>query len=356
MYLKSLELCGVDRLVCNDIASLVKKIEEKGMGDLFSGKRILISGGAGFLGSWFIDLIFGLGAESITIIDNLSTGDVNNVNHLFNSGKVKLIKTSVEKFTPKKGYDYVIHMAARPNPDDYVNHPVETLKSSSTGTENLLETARLSDSIFLLTSTSEIYGNAQVIPTPETYWGYVNPVGPRSCYDEGKRYAEALTYAYLKQHGLDVRISRIFNTYGPRLDWRNPGYGRVIVKFIVQALENKPITVHGNGNQTRSFLYVSDNIYGHILLLENRKDLKGAIVNIGGEEEITILELAKLIRRLTKSNSDIIFLPARRDDPPRRRPDISKAKRLLGWTPNIKLEDGLLKTIEWVSLRLKKKR
>ena len=316
------------------------------------GKRFLVSGGAGFLGSWLVDALHMLGAEEIVIIDNLSTGSIDNVRHLLSSGRVKLIDRPVESMEPLRGFDYVIHMAARPSPDDYVRHPVETLLVSSRGTEVMLESARLSDAVFLLTSTSEVYGHAEVIPTPETYWGKVNPVGPRSCYDEGKRYAEALTVAYMRQYGLDVRISRIFNTYGPRLDWRNPGYGRVVVKFIAQALRGEPLTVHGDGGQTRSFLYVADNIDAHLRLLEPRGDLKGAIVNIGNDQEITILDLAEKILRLTGSDAGIVHVPPRPEDPPRRRPDITRAKRLLGWEPVTSLEEGLRETIEWIKARL----
>jgi len=320
--------------------------------DHVEGASFLISGGAGFLGSWLVDALNMLGAGRITVIDNLSTGSIENIRHLVEEGRVELLRIPVEKYEPDKGYDYVIHMAARPSPDDYVEHPIETLHASSIGTERMLEAARLNDAIFLLTSTSEVYGHAQVIPIPEDYWGYVNPVGVRSCYDEGKRYAEALTMAYMRKYGLNVRISRIFNTYGPRLDWENPGYGRVVVKFIVQALRGEPITVHGTGMQTRSFLYAPDNIEAHIRLLRPDPNLKGAIVNIGGSTEITILDLARRILELTGSESQIVHVEPRPDDPPRRRPDISRARRLLGWEPRTDLDDGLKSTIKWIKYRI----
>ena len=347
------ELKSSDPIVYRGVSLIMERLARDGVDlDVFRGRRVLVSGGAGFLGSWLVDTLYAMGAEEIVIIDNLSTGSVRNIEHLLGTGRVRLVEQAVETMTPLRGFDYVLHLAARPSPDDYMEHPVETLRVSSTGTEVMLESARLSDAVFLYTSTSEVYGHAEVIPTPETYWGKVNPVGPRSCYDEGKRYAEALTMAYMRQYGLDVRISRIFNTYGPRLDWRNPGYGRVVVKFIVQALRGEPITVHGSGEQTRSFLYAADNIEAHVRLLEPRRDLRGAIVNIGGEEEVTIKQLAETIKRLTGSRSEIVHVEPRPEDPPRRRPDITRAKQLLGWSPWTSLEQGLRETIEWIRQRI----
>jgi len=351
--LDSTPLCKIDPIICSGLAIVIDRLQEAGLGDVFRGKRFLVSGGAGFLGSWLVDALYMLGAEKITVVDNLSTGSLDNIKHLLDTGRVELVDRPVEALSPLRGYDYVLHLAARPSPDDYMGHPVETLRASSLGTEVMLESARLSDAVFLLTSTSEVYGRAEVIPTPETYWGSVNPVGPRSCYDEGKRYAEALTMAYMRQYGLDVRISRIFNTYGPRLDWRSPGYGRVVVKFIAQALRGEPITVHGTGRQTRSFLYVADNIEAHLRLLAPRGELRGAIVNIGSSEEITILELAKLILEMTGSPSRIVHLPPRPDDPPRRKPDITKAKQLLGWKPYTPLRQGIEKIVEWITEKFK---
>lgn len=334
-----------DPVVYADVASITTMLKEQGLADFVAGRRVIISGGAGFLGSWLVDVLYTLGAEHITIVDNLATGRIDNISHLLGTGRVELIKLPVEKLEPLKEYDFVIHMAARPSPEDYAAHPVETLLASSRGTEVMLETARLSDAVFLLTSTSEVYGDAEVVPTPEIYWGKVNPIGPRSCYDEGKRYAEALTVAYARQYGVDVRIARIFNTYGPRLD---PGarYARVVPRFIMQALRNEPITIFGDGKQTRSFCYVSDMTIGLLKLLLCGK-CRGEVVNLGNDEEVTILELANLIKEIVGSRSEIVFLPPREDDPRRRRPDISKARRLLNWQPTTPLRIGLQKTVEW---------
>jgi UDP-glucuronate decarboxylase len=314
---------------------------------IFEGSNILLFGGAGFLGSWLAEALLHLGAN-LTIIDNLSTGSLKNLEVLLKSKNIKFVKNDIKTFNSEsERFDYVINMAARPAPEDYAVHPIETLLTSAEGSHNALEIARRHDAVYIFTSTSEVYGNAQVVPTPEDYWGYVNPIGPRSCYDEGKRFAEALAMAYYRELGLDVRISRIFNTYGPRLDISMPSYGRVITKFITQALRGEPITVHGNGRQTRSFLYVADNIEAHLLLMA-KKEAKGEVVNIGSDEEIEIIKLAELIKELTQSASPIVFLPPRPDDPLRRCPDISKAKRLLGWEPRTPLREGLQKTIEWL--------
>ncbi len=343
-------LMKVDRVVGEDINKLIGVLYEK-IGDFFKGKTILISGVAGFLGSWFADVLCAMDAMVVGI-DNLSTGSCDNIKHLINTPNFKFVKGDVTKYEwDGTKYDIILHLAARPSPDDYMKHPVETLLVSSEGTYRMLEIARKCDAIFLYTSTSEVYGDAKVIPTPESYWGYVNPIGLRSCYDEGKRFAEALCMAYLREYGLDVRITRIFNTYGPRLDWTMPGYGRVIVKFIIQALKGEPITVYGDGKQTRSFCYVTDNVEAHMLLLAN-PGAKGEVVNIGNDEEVTILELAKLIKELTGSRSEIVFKPPRPDDPRRRKPDISKAKKLLNWEPKVSLRDGLLRTIEWIKFKM----
>jgi UDP-glucuronate decarboxylase len=217
--------------------------------------------------------------------------------------------------------------------------------SNSLGTLNVLEASRKHESTILYTSTSEVYGDADVIPTPETYWGKVNPVGVRSCYDESKRFSEALCTAYHRQYGLDIKIVRIFNVYGPRLD-PNASYARVVSRFIIQALKNEPITIHGNGTQTRSFCYISDTVNALIRMLPSKR-LKGEVVNIGSPNEITILDLAKMVKKLTESKSPFVFLPPRPDDPKRRCPEISKAKQLLGWMPKISLKDGLRRTIKW---------
>lgn len=332
-----------DPIIAKDVEELIG-LKEKVP---FEGKKVLITGVAGFLGSWMADALYALGAEIIGI-DNLSTSSLENIEHLLNLPHFKLLKNDLINYEWNGAkYDFILHLAARPSPDDYIKYPIETLLISSMGTHNVLEIARKCDAILLYTSTSEVYGDPKAIPTPESYWGYVNPIGPRSCYDEGKRFAEALCMAYLRQYGVDVRISRIFNTYGPRLDWSMLGYGRVVVRFILAALNNKPITIYGDGLQTRSFCYVSDCIEAQLLLASSPK-AKGEVVNVGSDHEITILELAKLIKELTGSKSEITFEPPRPDDPKRRRPDIRKAKELLNWSPRTKLEDGLPKTIDWI--------
>ena len=310
---------------------MVKLIEN------LSGKRILISGGAGFLGSHLIEKLKGC---EITVIDDFSTTAVN-----YLPRNVKIIKEGVERFTTNEKFDIIIHMAARPSPDDYMEHPVETMLSNSIGTYNMLEIARKSDALFMYTSTSEVYGDSEIIPTPETYWGKVNPIGPRSCYDESKRFSEALCMSYYREYGLDVRIQRIFNTYGPRLR-HDSSYGRVISRFIYQALKGEDLTIHGDGMQTRAFLYVDDWIDATLRML-TLKNLAGEVINIGSDKEITILELANKIINLTRSTSKIKFLPSRPDDPKRRAADISKARKLLNWEPKTSLDEGLEKTIKW---------
>ncbi len=297
--------------------------------------KYLISGGAGFLGSHLIESLNG----EITVIDDLST-----VKYLELPKNVRLIKQRIEDFVTNEKFDYVIHLAARPSPEDYIQHPVETALSNSLGTLSALEIARKSDSIFLYTSSSEIYGHAEIVPTPENYWGKVNPNGIRSCYDESKRFSEALIMSYYREYDLDVRIQRPFNVYGPRL--REDGsYGRVVSRFIYQALKGEDLTIFGDGNQTRAFLYVDDWVEGTLKMLG--KGLKGEIFNIGSDKEVKIIDLAKTIILITESSSRIKFLPPRQDDPPRRAADITKVKEKLGWEPRIPLEEGLRKTIEW---------
>lgn len=316
--------------------------------DFFKGKKFLVTGGAGFIGSWICDALVKMNAN-VTCLDNLSSGKNENIEHLFKNEKFKFINEDVTKFEEEKEkYDYIIHLASRAAPEEYQKYPIETLLANSLGSLRMLELARKNDSIILFTSTSEIYGDAKIIPTPEEYWGNVNPVGPRSCYDEAKRFSEALFIAYQKQYGLDTRILRIFNTYGPRI--RADGfYARVIPKFIMQALNNEDITVYGDGSQTRSFCYISDTIEA-ILLTIYKNEAKNEIINIGNPKEISILDLAKKIKLLTKSNSKIIFKPLPQDDPRRRCPEINKAKKILNWFPRIELENGLIKTIKWFKI------
>lgn len=305
--------------------------------------RILVTGGSGFIGSWLCETLVALGAE-VTCLDNLSSGKLENIKHLTNYENFRFVKADIAYFEPK-GFDCIIHAASLPSPEDYIRRPVEAMLPNSVGLLNCLEACRKEDSRILYTSTSEVYGDAEVIPTPEDYWGRVNPIGLRSCYDEAKRFGEALCMAYFREYDLDVRVARIFNCYGPRIDVESK-YARVIPRFIIQALRNEPITIHGDGKQTRSFTYITDTIDGLIKMIVT-ESVKGEVINIGSEDEISIIELAKLIIRLAASSSKIVFTQARPDDPRRRRPDITKARKLLAWEPKIKLEDGLKYTIEW---------
>jgi UDP-glucuronate decarboxylase len=275
-----------------------------------------------------------------------------NIDHLVGKPKFEFANADVCAFKAKGEFDYILHMASHASPEEYQKHPIETLRTNSLGSANMAELARKLDATILLASTSEIYGDAEVVPTPETYWGNVNPIGPRSCYDEGKRFAEALFMAYHKQYGLDVKIARIFNSFGPRL--REDGlYGRAVSRFIMQALKNKPITIYGDGTQTRSFCYISDTLTGLMLLTLNEK-AKGEVVNVGNPQETTILQLAKKIKELTKSKSSLTFHPLPKDDPKRRCPDTSKMEKLLRWKPKISLEHGLTKTIVWFQRKASK--
>jgi UDP-glucuronate decarboxylase len=307
-------------------------------------RNVLISGGAGFLGSWLSETLIEQGLK-IVCVDDLSTGLQDNISHLTHKTAFTFIHDKIERFQTKQTFDYVIHFSSRPSPDDYMAHPIDTLTATSQGTLNMLEIARKSDAPFFLASTSEVYGDAQVIPTPEEYWGFVNPVGVRSCYDEGKRFAESLTIAYQRQYDLDVRIMRIFNVYGPKM--RADGlYGRVISIFLSQAIQGKPITIHGDGLQTRSFTYVTDWLEATVSMLQ-RPEAKGEIINVGNDVETSIIELANLIIQLTNSKSEVKFRHSRPDDPRRRRPDITKAIKLLKWKPVTPLENGLQKMIKW---------
>jgi len=303
--------------------------------------KYLIFGGAGFLGSHLVESLEG----DITVVDNLSTAK-----YIELPPNVKLIKDKVETFKTTEKFDFVIHLAGRPSPEDYMQHPVETALSNSLGTYNALEIARKSDAVFFYASSSEVYGSAEIIPTPEDYWGKVNPIGPRSAYDESKRFSEALAMAYFREYGLDVRIQRPFNVYGPRL--RESGsHGRVVSRFIYQALKGEDITIIGDGSQTRAFLYVSDWVEATKRMLFT-PGLKGEVFNVGTDKEVKIIDLAKTIIRLTNSNSKIRFLPPRPDDPPRRTPDITKARKILRWEPKVDLEEGLKRTIEWFKARI----
>jgi UDP-glucuronate decarboxylase len=333
----------IDKIISEDL----KKIADAVRGDTFEGKNVLVTGGAGFIGSWICDVLVAKGAK-VTAIDNLSTGRRKNIDHLVKNPLFKFEASDVCTFVSKEKFEFIFHMAGHASPDEYQVHPIETLQTSATGSHVIAELARRNDATLLFASTSEVYGDAEVIPTPESYWGKVNPVGPRSCYDEGKRFAEALLVAYGKQHDLKVRMPRIFNTYGPRL--REDGlYGRAMSRFIMQALTNQPITVYGDGKQTRSFCYVTDTLIG-LLMLSASTEATGETVNVGNPQEVTIIDLAKKIKEIAKSKGTIEFHPLPKDDPKRRCPDIAKIEKLVGWKPNVSFEDGLKRTIAWFSL------
>jgi UDP-glucuronate decarboxylase len=329
----------IDDLIQEDIRRIINDLENR-----FKGKNVLITGGAGFIGSWLCDILVDSGAR-VTAVDDFSTGRISNIDHLAENPKFKLVKCDVCAYKSPHKIDYVFHMAGHASPDEYQAHPIETLQTSSFGTANIAEVARKSDATLLFASTSEVYGDAEVVPTPESYWGKVNPIGPRSCYDEGKRFAEALLAGYHRQYGLDVRLLRIFNSYGPRL--REDGlYGRAMSRFIAQALANEPITVYGDGKQTRSFCYITDTVTG-LMLSAAAPKAEGEVVNVGNGQEVTILELANKIRELTGCKSPVTFHPLPEDDPRRRCPDTSKLERMTGWKAKIPLEDGLSRTISW---------
>ena len=306
------------------------------------GMRVVVTGGAGFLGSHLCERLVADG-EQVVCLDDLSTGAAANVAHLVESRAFRLVRTDVTDFVHVPGpVDAVLHFASPASPVDYLRHPIATLKVGSIGTLHGLGLAKEKGARFLLASTSEAYGDPQVHPQPESYWGHVNPVGPRGVYDEAKRFAEAMTMAYRRTHGVDTAIVRIFNTYGPRM---RPDDGRAIPTFIRQALQGDPITVAGDGSQTRSVCYVDDLVEGILRLAAS--PLAGP-VNIGNPGELTVLELAERIRAELGSHSPIEFVPRPEDDPTVRRPDIGLARRELGWEPVVPLEDGLKPTIAWI--------
>lgn len=311
--------------------------------------RIVITGGAGFIGSHLCDYLIAKDHE-IICIDNLLTGKAENIVHLIGNSKFRFIKHNVSDYIYVDGnVDCVLHFASPASPFDYLEFPIQTLKVGSLGTLNSLGLAKTKKARFLLASTSEVYGDPQIHPQREDYWGHVNPVGPRGVYDEAKRFAEAMTMAYHRYHQIDTRIVRIFNTYGPRMRIKD---GRSLPNFMCQALSGEDMTVFGNGSQTRSFCYVSDLVEGiYRLLLSNEHEP----VNMGNPEEITILQLAQEMLALTGSKSKIVFKALPVDDPKVRQPDISKAKRILGWEPRVSREEGLLKTLTYFKNLLQKK-
>ena len=304
-------------------------------------KRILITGGAGFIGSHLADRFLAKG-HAVVAVDNLITGSMKNIRHLLKNKNFKWIRQDISKpFTVAGSLDALLHFASPASPPDYLKYPVETLLVGSAGTHHCLETARAKKAVFLMASTSEVYGDPQVSPQTEDYWGNVNPNGPRSVYDEAKRYAEAATMSYHREFRMNTKIIRIFNTYGPRM---RPEDGRVIPNFISQALQGRPLTVYGDGRQTRSYCYVNDLVEGI------EKTLASGLhepVNLGNPNEMTVLELAHVILRLTRSKSRIVYRSLPVDDPKLRCPDIMLAKKNLRWAPKVGLEEGLNKTIEY---------
>ncbi len=302
-------------------------------------KRILITGGAGFLGSHLCENFLSKGSEVIAV-DNLLTGRLTNIEHLLENPRFKFIKLDVTNYLHVAGkLDLVMHFASPASPEDYQRWPIPTLKVGALGTHKALGLAKEKKAVFALASTSEVYGDPLVSPQPETYWGNVNPIGPRGVYDEAKRFAEALTMAYHRSHGIPVRIVRIFNTYGPRMRQND---GRAVPNFVAQALHGRPITVYGDGSQTRSLTYVTDLVDGIDRLV--RSDINTP-VNIGNPRELSLLEIAETVKRLTKSKSRIVFKPLPVDDPKVRRPDITLARTKLHWEPKVPLEKGLPLTI-----------
>lgn len=307
--------------------------------------RILVTGGAGFLGSHLCDRFLAEG-HTVVAMDNFITGSPDNIAHLMGNERFTFIKHNVYNYIYVDGpLDAVLHFASPASPNDYLEHPIPTLKVGSLGTLNTLGLAKAKGARYVLASTSEVYGDPDVNPQPETYWGNVNPIGPRGVYDEAKRFAEAMVMAYHRYHGVETRIVRIFNTYGPRMRLND---GRVVPNFIAQALRGEPLTVYMGGKQTRSFQYVSDLVEGIYRLLFSAEVLP---VNIGNPREMTILEFAEAVVELTKSGSEIHFVTPTderiKDDPKQRRPDITKAREVLGWEPKVNLADGLAKTIEY---------
>jgi dTDP-glucose 4,6-dehydratase len=300
---------------------------------------VLVTGGAGFLGSHLCDFLLDKG-HRVVCVDNLDTGSLQNIEHIRTDDFVFVNHDLTEPFQFDEPVDLVFHLASPASPIDYLRLPLHTLKVGSYGTHHMLGLAKLKRARFLLASTSEVYGDPQVHPQPETYWGNVNPIGPRGVYDEAKRYAEALTMAYHRQQGVDTCIVRIFNTYGPRM---RPNDGRAIPTFMRQALENKPLTVFGDGSQTRSFCYVDDLIRGLYALATSGEHLP---VNIGNPIEKTLLELAEAVIKVTGSASEIVFEALPVDDPQVRQPDITRAQQLLGWEPTVELEEGLERTLD----------
>ena len=304
--------------------------------------NILITGGAGFIGSHLVKKFLSVG-EKVIVVDNLLTGAIENLSLFNDNPNFIFMNHDVQHHIDIEiELDYVLHLASAASPKAYTEHPINTLKAGSSGTINTLGLAKAKNAKYLLTSTSEIYGNPKVSPQSETYWGNVNPNGPRSMYDEAKRFSEAAVSSYNRIYNLNTRIVRLFNTYGPKMKIDD---GRVVTNFIFQALNGEDITIYGNGDQTRSFCYIEDTLSGIIKAMDSESS---EVFNIGNPNEITVKKLAEIIIKLTNSNSSLKFLELPEDDPMQRKPDISKAEEFLNWSPKIPLEEGLLKTIDWV--------
>ncbi len=328
-----------DPIIKEDIEQIKKSIDP----EPFQGKRVLVSGGSGFLGSWICDVLSEVGSR-IICLDNLSTGVFENVEHLKGTEGFEFEKADVCTYSRNPKVDLIFHLASRPAPEDYQKHPVETALANSEGTKQMLELARKHDSRVLFASSSEAYGDPEVFPTPESYEGRVNPLGPRSCYEEGKRFGEALCKAYHDQYEIDVRIARIFNSYGPRL--RAEGfYGRVVSRFILQSLKCEDLTVFGDGSQTRSFCYVTDTVSGLLAQMGNAE--RSDAVNLGNEDETRIIDLARKIIQFSPTRSGLKYLPFPPGDHLRRQPDITKARKILSWEPKVGLDQGLSRTAKW---------
>lgn len=344
--------------ITQDVEEIINRLDNDRIH--FKNKTILVTGGAGFLGSWVCDVLVKENANCICL-DNLSSGRYENISHLMDKDNFRFINHDIS--TPIffglthhpngicvgdiKKIDMVMHMASRASPFEFKRFPIEIIKSNTLGTMIALDIAKAHNAIFFYTSTSEVYGNPPEawVPTPESYFGHVNPVGPRSCYDESKRAGEAIIKAYELEHNLRTKIVRIFNTSGPRIRY-GPEYGRVIPNFIHQALNDEDVTVFGDGSQTRSFTYVVDEVEG-LLRYVSKQEAIGEVINLGNNKEYTILELAELIIELTASKSKIIFKSLPIDDPVRRNPDLTKANKILNWEPKTPLKEGLKKTIAW---------
>jgi UDP-glucuronate decarboxylase len=313
------------------------------------GKTVLVTGGSGFLGSWLCDVLVELSA-TVICLDNLASGLKSNVSGLLGKENFKFIRHDITRpIFFEEDIDAVLHLASRASPFEFQRFPIQILKANTLGIWVALGIAKRHNARLLYTSTSEIYGNATEIPTSEEYTGNVNPIGTRSCYDEAKRCGESFVTAYRLEHGMDARIARLFNTYGPKMR-ADDVYGRVVPRFVEQALRDAPITVFGDGSQTRSFCYVSDQIEA-LLRFAFSEGLDGKTLNIGNDEEITIVTLAEIIKKLTSSKSEIKFEALPKDDPLRRRPDINKARHLLNWKPRVSLEQGLERTIQWFGMK-----